>query len=129
MFAWYRAAVTEAESAVKTAAAKDETARVEAVRGQLGAFLAEVSALLGRTENEKEPNPIGDAEAWAKRVEDYLTYNMGSAYVVRFRDASGLPPGFTSLNSEERVKLQGGLRVRPSRLQQFLSEMPATIVR
>jgi hypothetical protein len=87
--------------------------------------LAEGSALMGRTQNEKGPSPLDDAEAWAKRVEDYLTKNFGAAYVVRFRDASGLPPGFTTLNSEERVKLEGGLRVRLSRLQQFLSEMPA----
>jgi|ERR1035437_1612187 hypothetical protein len=125
-FAWYRAAVNEAQTAERSEASAREAVLINTARDRLGVLLAEGADLLRRTRNENDPAPIAEADAWASRTEDFLTAKFGSAYVIRFRDHSGLPPGFTSLQSADHRNLESGIQVRTARLQQFLAEMPAT---
>ena len=115
-FAWYRAAVNEAQTAERSEASAREAVRINTARDRLGVLLAEGADLLRRTRNENDPAPIAEADAWASRTEDFLTAKFGSAYVIRFRDHSGLPPGFTSLQSADHRNLESGIQVRTARL-------------
>ena len=111
-------------SQLQTQSAKrEETKKLRAVREQLGAFLAEGVDLLRRARHEQEPAPNEDAEGWNVRVVEYLNSFMGNAFVHRFGDSSGLPLGMTALQSEAHRRLEGGLKIRTARLQQFMSEL------
>ena len=128
-FAWYRAADTEMNSAIAKSEKSAESKKFIEVREQLGLFLAEGIELLRLTRNEATPAPTEAAEAWNMRVISYLESALGSSFAHRFIDASGLPMGITSLQSEAHRKLEGGLKVRTARLQQFLSELSPTHIR
>jgi hypothetical protein len=128
-FAWCRAAVTEAETAEKADAAKRELGEKGYAVEKLALLLAEGTLLLRRTQNEAEAAPEDDIVMWTARTEEFLSSNFSGAHVMRFRDLSGIPPGPTSLSSKERIGMEGTIRMRLARLQQFLSEMPTRTVR
>lgn len=122
-YAWYNAAWNEQQAAVKAASVQSEARRLTEVREQLGIFLAEGAALLRLTRQEQSPVPSAEADEWNARVIAYLEKAFGAAFAHRFVDASGLPLGMTSVQSEPHRNLEGGLRIRTARLQQFLAEL------
>ena len=123
----YRAAPTEKETVEKAEATEMQTKATQTAKERLADLLLDGQSLLRRVSDEKLPALVEDVDKWSDEAEAFLRGSLGAPYVVRFRDASGLPPGYTSLISEVHVRLQSGIRVRNTRLQQFLSEMPISI--
>lgn len=126
-YGWYRAALTEKETAEKAESVERQTKATKITKERLADLLLVGQDLLRRVADQNQPAPTAEADKWASDTEGFLLETLGSPYVVRFRDASGLPFGLTSLQSEEHRKLQGGIRTRTARLQQFLSELPVSI--
>jgi hypothetical protein len=95
----------------------------DVVREQLGTFVAEGRTLLGIVQMEQEPAPLHAADEWKQRVMDYLALVMGRSFVHRFDDdASHLPVGESTLQSDTHRQLELDLRLRIARLERFLSE-------
>lgn len=92
-------------------------------RQRLGEFLHEGQALLRQCSNEQEPAPQQEADSWARRVEAYLEKHLGGDYIASFRDGAGLPMGVTAIMSVAHRNLEGGIKIRLARLQQFLEEL------
>ena len=94
----------------------------DVVRAQLETFLAEGKELLRIAQLEQEPVPLPAAEAWHRRVMDYLASAMGQSFVRRFVDSSRLPISLSTVQSDGHRQLEFGLRIRTTRLERFLSE-------
>ena len=95
----------------------------DVVRAQLETFLAEGKELLRIAQLEQEPVPLPAAEAWHRRVMDYLASAMGQSFVRRFVDSSRLPNSLSTVQSDGHRQLEFGLRIRTTRLERFLSEL------
>ena len=93
------------------------------IREALGAFLAEGIQLRDQCTNENQPPPNAAADDWAARTQEYLRANLGTEYIPRFRDHSGLPTRYSSIASEAHVRLWSGLMTRTARLQEFIREL------
>jgi hypothetical protein len=100
----------------------DDRERRRQVRGALGNFLEEGRQLMIRCTNESLPEPTADAEAWSNTAETFFQQNMDDSFIARFRDDSGLPMTATSIASNPHRNLWAGIRVRTSRLQEFIME-------
>ena len=104
-----------------TAAQREEAKRLRAAQEQLGAFLAEGIAPRKLAHQEDQPAPTVAANTWRQ---SRLVATLGSAFVARFADGSGLPSPFVNrIRSQEHKGLENGLRIKTARLQQFLSEL------
>jgi len=114
---------------VIAARAKDR-ARILTIREQLGIFIAEGTNLLNLAATISAPLPIDQANEWAANIENFLATNIGNAYVVRFQDSMGVPPGIfpTSLirsgPNDEHLRLWRWLYSRMMKLDQFIRESP-----
>ena len=93
------------------------------IKNRLGAFLEEGGALVHLCQDEKQPSPDDEANAWNTNTEAFLGKYLGDSYVARFHSGAGLSTGYTTLISLEHRRLMGGLRVRMARLNEFLQEM------
>jgi len=93
----------------------------------LSELMLEGQALSHRLASTKEPLETlePDIEAWAERTEGWLATNLGTAYIVRFRNGAGIPMGAyvmrRSLNTREGP-LNGFMRVSLARLGEFVAE-------
>lgn len=85
----------------------------------IGLFVAEGQAILRETRKQASPPPDKKAEDWERRVAMFLETTFGRGSVGLFRNASGLPIGITTLDSEIHRNIEGYLTVRLARLQQF----------
>ncbi len=89
----------------------------------LGEYADDGQSLMTQCANEKDPPPNDAAEAWAKKVETYLSANLGKSYITRFRSGHGLPMSANSISSMDHRNLWAGLRVRIIRLHEFIKEI------
>lgn len=85
----------------------------------IGKYAEEGRQIVGETRKQLTPHPGPKADAWAANVEAFLRRVFGDGSVGLFRNASGLPMGFTSLDSEIHRNIEGYMQVRLARLQEF----------
>ena len=102
-------------------------------RDGLTKLMLEGQELSHRLASTDEPlEPIEEAiNDWAAKAEAWLSENLEDSYVVRFRNSAGIPIGTfvmrRSLNTKEGP-LNGFMRVRLTRLGQFIEEHAGTAV-
>ncbi len=101
----------------------DDKFRKRAIKDSLGQFLDRGRLIQRKCANENEPPPNEEADNWANEAEKYLSGNLGTSYVSRFRNPAGLSMVVTSISSLDHGKLWGGIHTRLSRLEQFISEL------
>ena len=96
----------------------------------LGEFIEEGHALSLTLENQNAPVDVDKVNDWAKRVEDYLSNSpfLGSGFVSRFRDGSGLEHG-EPIVDQPHSGFWNGVTERVTRLQQFSGEIAAKPLR
>lgn len=85
---------------------------------KLATFIQEAQALRARL--DQTPLPVTDHNTWVARVEAWLRDSLGAAYVVRFRDFSGMT--FYG-DSSEKSKMSKSLDGRSRRLHEFIAEL------
>lgn len=104
-----------------------EEAEKTRLRDGLVALMLEAQALDHRLASTDEPLETLEPEiaAWDTRTETWIEENLGTSYIVRFRNGSGIPIGTyvmrRSLNTREGP-LNGFMRVRLARLGEFIAE-------
>ena len=97
------------------------------LRDNLAALMLEGQDLHGRLASTDEPLEALEPaiESWAMKTEEWLAANLGTHYVVRFRNGAGIPVGTfvmrRALNTKEGP-LNGFMRVRLARLGEFIAE-------
>jgi hypothetical protein len=107
-----------------TKQAQAETAETLTV---LGKFIEEGHALSLTLENQNAPVDVNKVSDWAKRVEDYLSNSpsLGSGFISRFRDNSGLAHGEPMAVDQPHMGYWNGVTERVTRLEQFSGEIAA----
>jgi hypothetical protein len=93
----------------------------------LGRFIGEGDMLLGSLHDQSIPVDVNNVNDWAKRVEDYLSSSpsLGSGFISRFRDSSGLMHGEPMGIDQPHMGYWNGVSERVTRLQQFSGEVSA----
>jgi hypothetical protein len=104
----------------------EERARRNMIRDQLGEFIGQGIILLNLAATASSPLPTDTTNAWAASVENFLRSNLGNSYVIRFRDATGMPPLNPTGVDEEHQDLWRDIYSRMLRLEQFSQELPAS---
>ena len=125
------AAAADAQTAVAQAQTKiaelqarlDDREKRRTIREGLGYLLDYGRQLLERCEDESSPPLSAEAQKWANDAEQFMHDNMDDSFVARFRDGSGLPMTVTAITSPAHRNLWSGIKVRTSRLQEFLGEL------
>lgn len=92
--------------------------RLQRIAATLGKFLTEGQQLL--PESRDSPLKIREHNDWVERAEAYLGQHLGSAYVVRFSDFSGMT--FYG-DGSERSNLRKSVDGRSRRLHEFIAEV------
>lgn len=101
----------------------------QTVSSGLAILLDEGNALMERCKDETKPPPRHDIDAWEERVVVFLNVNLNakraSAYVSRFRNASGVPFTSVPVGSSEHGEAWRELYARTYRVDEFMKEMTA----
>jgi hypothetical protein len=100
----------------------------------LGQLITEGDALQATNLRDKEaPVNMDGVNAWTKKTEEFLSNELGGAFVDRFRDASGLPSltqpisFFAEGIGGPHTQVWALMINRLARLQQFSQEVSARI--
>jgi hypothetical protein len=101
-----------------------EDARRNKIRDQLGEFIGQGTLLLNVAATASSPVPTDVANTWAATAENFLSANLGSSYVIRFRDATGMPPVSPTGVDDQHQAIWRGIYSRMLRLEQFSQELP-----
>jgi hypothetical protein len=97
-YSWYRAAITEMESASSKADAAAQKAGTERIKDLLGKALSSANLLQLPQKGDDEAKK--DAEAWGQRTCDLIAAAYGDGEAVLFLDDSGYV--FYSENSKKK---------------------------
>jgi hypothetical protein len=95
----------------------DQSKQLRMKREQLGSFLKDAEALMGRA--NEDPGPIQAHNDWVAQVERYLTETLDSSYAARFGNFDGMTFYLSNPNSGLKRSLQG----RSRRLHEFIAEL------
>jgi hypothetical protein len=100
----------------------------------LGELISEGDALeVKAAENKDAPLDVDGINAWAKKTEEFLSKELGSGFVSRFNDVSGLAPATQPLSlfaeslTGPHTQAYAVMAVRLARLQQFSQELSARL--
>jgi hypothetical protein len=96
-YAWYRAALSEQSAAASGAEAKQEQARLQAIREQLQVFYVSGGLLVDRNlpkdiSNEDFVKYVQEVETWINSTAGWIESHLGKAAASRFMDKG---TGFT----------------------------------
>jgi hypothetical protein len=88
-YAWYRAAVTEMESASSKAAAAAQKLKADRVKGLLAKALVSGDKLIRSHKDTDEDQAKKDAEKWGQQTHDLIAAAYGEGEAALFLDDSG----------------------------------------
>ena len=88
-YAWYRAAVTEMESASSKAASAAQKLKADRVKGLLAKALVSGDKLMGSLKDTDEDQAKKDAEKWGQQTHDLIAAAYGEGEAALFLDDSG----------------------------------------
>ena len=94
----------------------------DTITDKLGWFSMRGQLLLSQVRSEKKPAPTESVEDFYGEVGAYVGEHLGHPYVARLTSASGLPRAFTSLMDPEYRRLESGLDLTVTRLNEFIRE-------
>jgi len=92
------------------------------IRGEIAQFLKAGYTLAAVCEDESKPIPTDESVAWMKRVEAFLAHRLGKGYATLFKNEDGIQV-VVSIADEKRAELLGRIKMRATRLTQFMAEM------
>lgn len=110
----------------------DDSDRRKRVRTTLGEFLHEASSLYSRLEKREKPDAFDDSDDWYRRLTTFITHEMGTDYLARLNDSSGMTFYASLPQSGEKQEMEylrrrqekmHGLQAKRQRLSQFISEL------
>ena len=88
-YAWYRAAVTEMESASSKAASAAQKLKADRVKGLLAKALVSGDKLIRSHKDTGEDQAKKDAEKWGQQTHDLIAAAYGEGEAALFLDDSG----------------------------------------
>ena len=88
-YAWYRAAVTEMESASSKAASAAQKLKADRVKGLLAKALVSGDKLIRSHKDTDEDQAKKDAEKWGQQTHDLIAAAYGDGEAALFLDSSG----------------------------------------
>jgi hypothetical protein len=88
-YAWYRAAVTEVESASSKAASAAQKLKTDRVKELLGKALASGDRLIRLHNEQDEDQAEKDAQKWGQQTHDLIAAAYGEGEAALFLDNSG----------------------------------------
>jgi hypothetical protein len=88
-YAWYRAAVTEMESASSKAALAAQKLKADRVKGLLAKALVSGDTLIRSHKDTNEDQAQKDAEKWGQQTHDLIAAAYGEGEAALFLDDSG----------------------------------------
>ena len=101
----------------------------KALMAQIAAFINDGQSLKAQCFKDEEnfPSLKANATNWATRLDEFLSLNLGEAYVIRVRNASGLPMEMvvrgSYVASQEERTVCGAISTRLARLEEFCKEL------
>lgn len=133
-YGWYRAAVSEMETANTSSKAKADAAaklqedaelktRKEERQKQLGDYLVAGSRLMTRFYDAQDKAIEKDATDWNLQVMQYAQDHLGPAYLARVNTGTGVTGFLKSATDPAQQKVLESTHVRLIRLQEFLKEL------
>ena len=110
--------------------AKSERVAAAQKLATLGGLIQEGDAFLMPLSNRNASVNLTAVDEWAAKTEGFLSKELGTAFVSRFRDEAGLTPGLPSGlhfmdSNDPHITYWVGLTDRLTRLQQFSEELSA----
>jgi hypothetical protein len=122
-YAWYRAALTEQESAISKASSAAQKLKGDRAREALQRFYVEVGPIINRQlpkdiSEEDFANYVLEADKWVTSTASWINENMGVAARERFLDRTGMNAvSFTAAVNNQHNSILTNL----TRLRQNLS--------
>jgi hypothetical protein len=90
---------------------------------KLGELIGQGNGLLITLVTPQAPDVFNETDQWSARAEQFLDAELGSGYVERFRNASGIPLVTWSNIDAKHNSYAQGVSNRLTRLQQFSAEL------
>jgi hypothetical protein len=119
-YAWYRAAVTEMDSASSKATAAVQKLKSDRVKGLLGKALASGTDLLRSQKDKKDEQAEKDAEGWGQQTHDLIAAAYGEGEAALFLDSSGYV--FYG-DSSDKSKIRNWVDGRMRRISELLKRI------
>jgi hypothetical protein len=88
-YAWYRAALTEMESASNKEQVAAQRARTQDVKDLLGNALSSATQLIRELPHKGEDEAKKEAQAWGQKTHDLIAAAYGDGEAALFLDDSG----------------------------------------
>lgn len=107
------------------AAAKTETSRRIIVRERIGKLIAVGNNLIAAIANSTQPISQDAADKWSNQAEEFLLTNLVTSFVLRFRDANGIPyVHLDAAKDDAHQNLWFAVHARIVRLEEFSQQLP-----